>query len=111
MVLESRNVNTLTKQIELVTLTGVDFVTQQGSLQNTGTNAQPSEASNFGSTMGGAPQNINQNPNQNATVDQNTAQNQGSGQAAPPHAIDVRAGVDPVIPDLQTIDFENDFNF
>ena len=34
MVLEAKNTNILSRQIELVTLTGVDFVTQQGSLQN-----------------------------------------------------------------------------
>ena len=35
MVFEAKNIEILARQIELVTLTGVDFVTQQGSLQNT----------------------------------------------------------------------------
>lgn len=51
MVLEAKDTNVLSKQIELVTLTGVDFVTQQGSLQNAGNNVTPNGAGNFGSTM------------------------------------------------------------
>lgn len=113
MVLEAKNTHILTKQIELVTLTGVDFVTQQGSLQNAGSNMQPSSASNFGSAVSGAPTNINQNPNQNPTVSQNTAaQNQAQpaqSTPAPQPAVDVTAGANPVIPGLETIDWENDF--
>lgn len=109
MVLEAKNTHILTKQIELVTLTGVDFVTQQGSLQNADNNAQPSNASNFGSTMSGAPTNINQNPNQNPTVSQNPAPAQAAPQPAPQPAVDVTAGANPVIPGLSEIDWENDF--
>ena len=105
MVLEAKNTHILTKQIELVTLTGVDFVTQQGSLQNADGNMQPSGASNFGSTMSGAPTNINQNP----TVSQNPASAQATPQPAPQPAVDVTAGANPVIPGLSEIDWENDF--
>lgn len=55
MVLEARDTNVLSKQIELVTLTGVDFVTQQGSLQNAGNNAISNRAGNAGSVMNTAP--------------------------------------------------------
>jgi uncharacterized protein YegL len=40
-VYEAKNTVILAKQIELVTLTGVDFVTQQGSVQNSTTGAAP----------------------------------------------------------------------
>lgn len=39
-VFESRNAVMLAKQIELVTLTGVDFATKQGSIQNTAVSPQ-----------------------------------------------------------------------
>ena len=42
MVLLASNTNVLAKQIQLVTLTGVDFVTQRGSIQNNTTGAAPS---------------------------------------------------------------------
>lgn len=106
MVLEAKNTNILTKQIELVTMTGVDFVTQQGSLQNAGSNAQPNNYSNFNSSVGTtAHQPVHDQPEQSPLrpAPQNIQQNvQQQPESVP-------TGVDPVIPGLADIDWENDF--
>lgn len=94
MVLEAKDTNVLSKQIELVTLTGVDFVTQQGSLQNAGNNMRPSGGGNFGSSMNPAP---------------SPAPSPAPGPTPSPTPVDVTAGADPVIPGLSEIDWENDF--
>ena len=114
MVLEAKNTHILTKQIELVTLTGVDFVTQQGSLQNANNNVRLSNAANFDSTMNNPP--INNNPSPVQTSPQPTAQPQPVPQQSPQTdsqpvqpSVDVHVGADPVIPGLDTIDWENDF--
>lgn len=98
MVFEAKNTHILTKQIELVTLTGVDFVTQQGSLQNTNNTSANSEntvpsANDTGTQMGSG----------------STPQPAPAPQQTPTQNIDVRAGKDPVIPGLDVIDWENDF--
>jgi len=120
MVLEARNTNILTKQIELVTLTGVDFVTQQGSLQNSNNNARPSNATSFGSSV--ANTSPVQTPQQSQPAAAPAAAQAASPTPAPTPApqpsaspiqqtsnVDVHAGADPVIPGLDTIDWENDF--
>lgn len=94
MVLEAKNTHMLTKQIELVTLTGVDFVTQQGSLQNTNTGADSSD-------------NKCQTPSANNIQDGNS--HRGPIPEPAPQQIDLQAGTDPVIPGLDAIDWENDF--
>lgn len=104
MVLEARNTHILTKQIELVTLTGVDFVTQQGSLQNANNNARPANAANFGSSMN----NVSVNNAQNGSCSQPAANLNTTPQPLQP-SVDIHAGVDPVIPELDAIDWENDF--
>lgn len=98
MVLEAKDTNVLSKQIELVTLTGVDFVTQQGSLQNAGNSIRPNEADNFGSIMNPAPAPVPA-PAPAPAPAPNPA----------PAPVDVAAGTDPVIPGLSEIDWENDF--
>ena len=101
MVLEAKDTNVLSKQIELVTLTGVDFVTQQGSLQNVGNNA-----GNFCSTMNPAPVST-PIPVSTPTPASNTVPTPNP--APGPAPVDVAAGTDPVIPGLSEIDWENDF--
>ena len=49
-VFEAKNTVILAKQIELVTLTGVDFVTKQGSIQTTTPDSKPTETSQENST-------------------------------------------------------------
>lgn len=110
MVLEARNTNILTKQIELVTLTGVDFVTQQGSLQNSNNNVRPSNSTSFGSTATNVQQSPAPQPSNPAPLPAPTPAPQPS--ASPLNqtsTVDVHAGADPVIPGLDTIDWENDF--
>lgn len=85
MVLEAKDTNVLSKQIELVTLTGVDFVTQQGSLQNVGGQVR-----------------------QEDTIVLHGAQDSGRN-LSQRSRVDAAVGVDPVIPGLGEIDWENDF--
>lgn len=113
-VLEAKDTNVLSKQIELVTLTGVDFVTQQGSLQNANTGAQPSMGNNFGSTVvPPTPQ-----PVQQPVMQPTPAVNPGVVSAPTPApqpapipqpTVNVTDGADPVIPGLADIDWDNDF--
>lgn len=111
MVLEAQNTNVLSKQIELVTLTGVDFVTQQGSLQNTSPNTQPSAAPNFGSTVNIVQPQVQSMPmnNVNSASAQAASQPMQAPQSHAAPQIDATAGTDPVIPGLSEIDWENDF--
>lgn len=110
MVLEARNTNILTKQIELVTLTGVDFVTQQGSLQNSNNNVRPSNATSFGSTATNVQQSPAPQPSNPApTPAPTTAPQPSASPLNQTSTVDVHAGADPVIPGLDTIDWENDF--
>ena len=102
MVLEAKDTNVLSKQIELVTLTGVNFVTQQGSLQNTGNNVRSDGGNNFGSVVNTVPaQQQVQQPSVTSSPDP----------TPPPVSapVDMAAGTDPIIPGLSEIDWENDF--
>lgn len=116
MVLLASNTNVLAKQIQLVTLTGVDFVTQRGSIQNNTSGAAPSNGQ-FRSTVS-SPQ----------TSPVNTPQSTNNGQMSPASnpgqptggaslvntpsstaTLDPTSGANPEIPGLQGIDWENDF--
>ncbi|MCI8306756.1 MAG: VWA domain-containing protein [Lachnospiraceae bacterium] len=136
MVLEAKDTNVLSKQIELVTLTGVNFVTQQGSLQNAGNNmgtgtnaagnAAPLQAANRVSAQNpvSAPNPVS-TPNPVSVPNEVSASNPVPAPSpasvsnpvpAPvsvsnqtPASVDVTAGTDPVIPGLSEIDWENDF--
>ena len=92
----------LAKQIELVTLTGVYFVTQQGSIQNTSTSAAQNAPSFNSTTVPPQVPHINGNreqpPTQTPRVDTSIA-NQGGSETA-----------SPTLP-IGEIDWENDFNF
>lgn len=100
-VYEAKNTIILAKQIELVTLTGVDIVTQQGSIQNTNTEVAQ-RASSFHSTSIPTPA-PNQQPlrtNQTPSVATNA---QPVSQPPMPNA-------SPTLP-IGEIDWENDFDF
>ena len=129
MVLAAKNTNILTKQIELVTLTGVDFVTQQGSLQNASASQTPDNRTSFGSNYNGAqqPSAANNYGDPEPVYNPGTAPGgtvgaapggtvgAAPGGAAPGGAgqsgVDVTAGANPSIPGLGDIDWENDFKF
>ena len=122
-VLEAKDTNVLSKQIELVTLTGVDFVTQQGSLQNANNGAQPAAGNRFGSTVV-PPQPVQQSGSMNSNQGM-----MGTGAPTPTPTptptpapaptpaptpvpqptVNVTDGADPVIPGLADIDWDNDF--
>ena len=116
MVLLASNTNVLAKQIQLVTLTGVDFVTQRGSIQNNTTGAAPSNGQ-FRSAVSSPQTNPVNAPQQSnsgqgsSTV--NLGQSVGGGsQASTPSStatLDPTSGANPEIPGLQGIDWENDF--
>lgn len=97
MVLEATNTNMLAKQIELVTLTGVDFVTRQGSIQNQG--GQPAGNGGFRTTMSPSPHISNPVP-----ID-HTPTTQPSNPTTQPDD-----GGSTVIPGLDEIDWDKDFN-
>ena len=116
MVLLAANTNVLAKQIQLVTLTGVDFVTQRGSIQNNSTGASPSNGQ-FRSTMS-SPQTNPANTAQSSNLRQeNSTVNSGHsmstqpqvGTSSSPATLDPTSGANPEIPGLQGIDWENDF--
>lgn len=94
-VFEAKNTVILAKQIELVTLSGVDFNTHQGSIQNVGGEAPPlSVGTSTGNTV--TPdhqesQHASQTPTQSAS---------------PP----VSTGASPTLP-IGDIDWEHDFDF
>lgn len=102
-VYEAKNTVILAKQIELVTLTGVDFVTQQGSIQNTTANVAASSPS-FSSITPQAPASIASPPP--------VPQPQQSTEPLPPlpeEPVQVETS-SPTLP-IGDIDWENDFNF
>ena len=116
-VLEAKDTNVLSKQIELVTLTGVDFVTQQGSLQNANNGAQPAVENRFGSTVV-PPQPVQQSGSMNsnqgmmgtgAPTPTPTPTPAPAPTPAPRPTENVTDGADPVIPGLADIDWDNDF--
>lgn len=94
-VYEAKDTVILAKQIELVTLTGVDFVTQQGSIQNTNTGAAQAASSFSSNSSNSAPMPTSGSP---------SAQSNPPVQTSPPD------GASPTLP-LGVIDWENDFNF
>ena len=116
MVLLAANTNVLAKQIQLVTLTGVDFVTQRGSIQNNSVSTSPSNGQ-FRSTMS-SPQANPVNETHNSSYRQ-TSSTANSGQqmgaqsqvstSSSTATIDPTSGANPEIPGLQGIDWENDF--
>lgn len=101
-VYEAKNTVILAKQIELVTLTGVDFVTQQGSIQNTNTSVAqrtPSFSSVSTPTPTPTPQLVH--PNQPSPTSNNTS----STSQNPPSE-----SASPTLP-IGEIDWEHDFDF
>lgn len=96
-VYEARDTVILAKQIELVTLTGIDFVTRQGSIQNTTANVAQS-VPGFTSEVS-VPEAPTQRP---------SAQPQQAQPAPSPSEPPVSAS--PTLP-IGEIDWENDFNF
>lgn len=101
-VYEAKNTVILAKQIELVTLTGVDFVTQQGSIQNTNTSvAQRTPSFHSASTPTTVPAPQPTRPNQPSSAVVNTPPaNQTSSQES----------ASPTLP-IGEIDWEHDFDF
>ena len=101
-VYEAKNTVILAKQIELVTLTGVDFVTQQGSIQNTNAGvAQRTPTFHSTSTPTPTPAPQSMRPNQAAPVASN---HQPTSQTPPPES------ASPTLP-IGEIDWEHDFDF
>lgn len=101
-VYEAKNTVILAKQIELVTLTGVDFVTQQGSIQNTNTGvAQRTPTFHSASTPATAPAPQPARPNPATPV---ASSPQPSSQTPPPES------ASPTLP-IGEIDWEHDFDF
>lgn len=101
-VYEAKNTVILAKQIELVTLTGVDFVTQQGSIQNTNTvvaQRTPSFHSASTPTPSPAPQPVR--PNQPSPAAVNTP---------PASQNPLPESASPTLP-IGEIDWEHDFDF
>ena len=101
-VYEAKNTVILAKQIELVTLTGVDFVTQQGSIQNTNTGVAqrtPSFHSASTPTPSPAPQPVR--PNQPSPAAVNTP---------PASQNPLPESASPTLP-IGEIDWEHDFDF
>lgn len=101
-VYEAKNTVILAKQIELVTLTGVDFVTQQGSIQNTNTGvAQRTPTFHSASTPATAPAPQPARPNPATPV---ASSPQPASQTPPPES------ASPTLP-IGEIDWEHDFDF
>ena len=101
-VYEAKNTVILAKQIELVTLTGVDFVTQQGSIQNTNTGvAQRTPTFHSASTPASAPVPQPARPNPATPVASNP---QPASLTPPPES------ASPTLP-IGEIDWEHDFDF
>lgn len=103
-VYEAKNTVILAKQIELVTLTGVDFVTQQGSIQNTSANVAP-QAPSFHSaaethTTPAASSSLHNTRPTSSTMPESGHQGQ------PPK----QENASPTIP-VEDIDWEHDFDF
>lgn len=101
-VYEAKNTIILAKQIELVTLTGVDFVTQQGSIQNTNTGvAQTSPTFHSTSTPASTPTPQPARPNRPSPAAPNP---QPTIQTPQPES------ASPTLP-IGEIDWEHDFDF
>ena len=105
-VYEAKNTIVLAKQIQLVTLTGVDFVTRQGSIQNTTTSVAQSVP---GFTSGvSAPA----APSQRQTTVPSQPHVSPTQQVQPVSAPtpEASASASPTLP-VGEIDWDNDFNF
>lgn len=101
-VYEAKNTVILAKQIELVTLTGVDFVTQQGSIQNANTGvAQRTPSFHSASTPTTAPAPQPTRPNQPSPAVVNTP---------PASQTSSQESASPTLP-IGDIDWEHDFDF
>ena len=116
MVLLASNTNVLAKQIQLVTLIGVDFVTQRGSIQNNTAGVSPLNGQ-FRSNVS-SPQTNPVNTTRGSDTRQGspaTNSNQPTGgttQGSTPSStatLDPTSGTNPEIPGIQGIDWENDF--
>lgn len=101
-VYEAKNTVVLAKQIELVTLTGVDFVTQQGSIQNTTTGVAQSSPT-FNSSYSASSAVANAHP---ARSSQEVASDSASEVGQDP----VPTSASPTLP-IGEIDWEHDFDF
>lgn len=120
-VYEAKNTMVLAKQIQLVTLVGVDFVTQQGSLQNSPSApvSQPVSAFNTSQSKVNLTRRrsaVSQQNTQN-TAQPNTTQNNPQPFEELPQMPDFNSPQpsqttqqSPTIP-LTEIDWENDFDF
>lgn len=103
-VYEAKNTVILAKQIELVTLTGVDFVTQQGSIQNSNTTTvQSTSAFNSASSA-------NPVPNAAVATQQPNTRQVSLVQQQPASSLPVSESASSTLP-IGEIDWENDFNF
>lgn len=103
-VYEAKNTVILAKQIELVTLTGVDFVTQQGSIQNSSAAVAQSDPT-FNSASGSNPV-----PNPAAGTQQSNTQQVPPIQQQPASSPPASESASQTLP-IGEIDWENDFNF
>ena len=104
-VYEAKNTVVLAKQIELVTLAGVDFVTQQGSVQNSAADSANAAKNTPVSAINGISLS-RLGPRENGKTSPETVKPVQVGQAS-------QAGQGFASPTLPTgeIDWENDFNF
>lgn len=118
-VYEAKNTIILARQIELVTLTGVDFVTQQGSLQNNPLSQVTERASVFTSSYNTAPPSPGP-ANQNSALPSRMSSPAPTPTPAPalaptpaPAPAPAPAPQNLASPSLPIgdIDWENDFNF
>ena len=100
-VYEAKNTVILAKQIELVTLTGVDFVTQQGSIQNSTVNVANNTPSFNSVTPPPTPRNTHTTTPQNQEQ-----QNVSVSNVEPVHT----ETASPTLP-IGEIDWEHDFDF
>jgi uncharacterized protein YegL len=105
-VYEAKNTVILAKQIELVTLTGVDFVTQQGSIQNTNTNVAQRSPS-FHSTSTPQQTTPPRTTTRNTASANTTSTARESQPVSPPPAAE---SASPTLP-IGEIDWEHDFDF
>lgn len=98
-VYEAKNTVVLAKQIELVTLTGVDFVTQQGSIQNKDASPAPSTPTfNSASMPAPTPQSVSSNQAVSTPLNSQPSNQFSSSESA-----------SPTLP-IDEIDWEHDFN-
>ncbi len=105
-VYEAKNTVILAKQIELVTLTGVDFVTQQGSIQNTNTSVAQSSPTFHSASVPAQPA----TPRNTAPVNNSTPTVNPPVNSQPVSQPTAPEGASPTLP-IGEIDWEHDFDF